>query len=114
MGRSLSMVSIGSLRGWTLGAGVAVALLCGGTATAGVSDREHRQRDRIAAGIGDGSVTGPEAHRLRRQQRHIESIEYRMRSDGGGLGPRGRLRLDRALDRSSAHIYHAKHDRQSR
>ena len=45
---------------------------------------------------------------------HVERMEQRMRSDGGGLGPRERVRLDRALDRSSAHVYHARHDAQSR
>jgi hypothetical protein len=59
-------------------------------------------------------LTRPEAHRLARQQRHIERVEQRMRHDDGRLGPRERLRLDRALDRSSAHIYRAKHDRQTR
>jgi hypothetical protein len=108
------MLSVGSLRGLTIGAGLAAALLCASAATAGVNAREQRQRARIAAGVEDGSLTRPEAHRLRRQQRHVERMEQRMRSDGGGLGPRERIRLDRALDRSSAHVYHARHDAQSR
>jgi hypothetical protein len=112
MGRIFSGLSIGSLRSWTLGVGVAAALACAATATAGVNDRQERQSDRTAAGVANGSLTRPEAHRLARQQNHIDRMEQRMRADGGGLGPRERLRLDRALDRSSRHIYRAKHDRQ--
>jgi hypothetical protein len=114
MGRVFPAFSIGSLRGWTLGAAVAAALVCAGTAGAGVDARQDRQDDRTAAGVANGSLTRPEAHRLHRQQRHIARMEERMRADGGGLGPRERLRLDRALDRSSRHIHHAKHDRQER
>jgi hypothetical protein len=91
-----------------------MALLGAATARAGVDGREANQRDRIAAGVQDGSLTQPETNRLLRQQTHIERMEYRMRNDDGHLGPHERLRLDRALDRSSAHIAHARHDAQTR
>jgi hypothetical protein len=93
---------------------IGMALLGAGAAHAGVDAREANQRGRIDAGVRDGSLTQPEANRLLRQQNHIDRMEYRMRSDDGHLGPHERLRLDRALDRSSAHIHHARHDAQTR
>lgn len=85
---------------------IGLALFGAGAAQAGVDGREANQRSRIRAGVADGSLTRPEAHRLFRQQTHIERVETRMRSDDGRLGARERLRLDRKLDRSSAHIGH--------
>jgi hypothetical protein len=85
-----------------LGAGVASA--------AGVNGREAVQRHRIGAGVQDGSLTHGEAHRLTRRQRHIERMENRFRANDGVLGPRERHRLDGALDRSSRHIYRARHN----
>ena len=94
---------------------IGMALFGAAAAHAGVVDgREATQRSRIGAGVQDGSLTRPEAHRLLRQQAHIERMENRMRSDDGRLGPHERVRLDRALDRSSAHIHHARHDAQTR
>ncbi len=81
---------------------------------AGVNGREHFQRDRIRAGVQDGSLTRPETRHLVNQQRRTERLEQRMRRDDGVLGPRERLRLDRRLDRNSANIYRARHDGQSR
>ena len=93
---------------------IGMALSSAGVAQAGVDGREANQRSRIRAGVQDGSLTRPEAYRLVRQQTHIERVENRMRSDDGRLGPRERLRLDRKLDRSSAHIGIARHDAQRR
>jgi hypothetical protein len=81
---------------------------------AGVNARERNQRQRIHAGVQDGSLTRREACHLRHQQLRTEGLERRMRADGGGLGPRERLRLDHRLDFSSANIYHARHDAQGR
>ena len=85
-----------------LGAGVAGATV--------VNGRETIQRHRIGAGVQDGSLTRGETHRLFHRQRHIERMEQRFRADDGVLGPRERHRLDGALDRSSRHIYRARHN----
>jgi hypothetical protein len=77
---------------------------------AGVNGREAFQRERIRDGVADGSLTAGEAHRLGRQQRHIERMEQRFRADDGVLGPRERLRLDGALDRSSVRIHRTRHN----
>jgi hypothetical protein len=93
-----------------LGAGGLVA----SGAEAGVNGRQHYQRDRIRAGIQDGSLTRPEVYRLGRSQLYTERLERRMRADDGRLGPCERPRLDRRLDRSSARIWRQRHDGQSR
>jgi hypothetical protein len=106
--RTASLATLVSIL--VLGAGA----LLPADASAGVNAREHRQRERIRAGVQDGSLTRPEAHRLGRQQVRIERLERRMRADDGRLGPRERARLDGALDRGSARIYRQRHDGQTR
>ena len=91
-----------------------LAIFAAGAASAGVNHREYRQRERIRAGIDDGSLTRPEARRLGHQQLRIERMEQRMRADGGGLGARERWRLGHAMNRSSARIWRSRHDGQSR
>ena len=94
-----------------LAAALAVAgALAAGDAAAGVNAREHRQRHRIHDGVSDGSLTRGERHHLAAQQRRIERYEQRSRRDDGHLGPVERGRLDHMLDRSSRHIWRAKHN----
>lgn len=78
-------------------------------AEAGVNGRERLQRNRIRAGVTDGSLGSREAAWLGRQQVRNERLEHRLRRDDGVLGPRERLRLDRRLDRSSGAIWRARH-----
>jgi hypothetical protein len=92
----------------------ALALGAADASAGGVNGREAFQRQRIGAGVQDGSLTRGEAHRLAGQQRHIERVEQRMRADDGSLGPRERLRLDNKLDRASAHVYRARHNDRTR
>ncbi len=97
----------------SLGA-MALVLAIGGSAAAGVNDREARQRSRIRAGVEDGSLTRGEAHRLVHEQARIERTERRFRRNDGKLGPRERIRLDRKLDRSAVHLYRARHNDRER
>lgn len=113
MGRSMRGTWRSAVRGgvWLL----ALAAIGAATpAAAGVNDREERQRDRVAQGVADGSLTQPEVHRLARQQKRIEVRERRMRADDGRLGWRERARLDDSLDRASARIHYARNDGQTR
>lgn len=103
-----------SLVAFTLAGAFALGLATAPAASAGVDDRQQHQRQRIRAGVQDGSLTRPEAHRLAHQQLRSERLEQRLRSDDGRLGPRERVRLDRRLDASSRHIYRARHDAQGR
>lgn len=96
-----------------IGLGVSLLALGAGAVEAGargVNGREHHQRERIRAGLHDGSLTRHEAHRLAHGQVRTERLERRMRADDGVLGPRERARLDRRLDRSSGRIHRQRHD----
>lgn len=95
---------------WVGAAALAAALGIASSASAGVQGREHRQRDRIRAGVAEGSLTRGEAHRLVHQQARIERAERRFRRDDGVLGPAERLRLDRKMDRASRNIFRKKHN----
>jgi hypothetical protein len=103
------MQSRGMRFGWVAALALGAALVAG-DAGAGVNGREHNQRHRIRDGVVDGSVTPGERHHLVQQQRRIERYEQRSRRDDGHLGPVERGRLDHMLDRSSRHIYRAKHN----
>jgi len=90
------------------------------TGTAGVANadsinrREHRQVRRIIHGVWSGALTRREIARLAVEQVRIRAIERRLRQNGGGLSVREHLRLQRALNRASRHIYRQLHDRQGR
>ena len=84
------------------------------SADSSVNGREARQRQRIRAGVADGSLTRPEAHRLRHEQVRIERTERRFRRNDGHLGPRERHRLDNLQDRSARHIYRGRHNGRTR
>ncbi|MDR7545267.1 MAG: hypothetical protein QN120_13565 [Armatimonadota bacterium] len=84
-------------------------------AQAGVIDRrQHRQLQRIAAGIRCGDLTRGEAARLLAEQAWIRLEERYYRSTGGGIEPREWLDLQRDLNRASRHIYRQRHDAQRR
>lgn len=80
---------------------------------AGINQREAAQRHSIRAGIADGSLTRPEAHRLAKSQVRLERKEQRFRSDGE-LTRRERANLHATADRNRAMIYRQRHDGQTR
>jgi len=80
----------------------------------GVNGRQTRQHTRINNGIGNGSLTGREAHRLNTQQRALNRQEQYYRSTGNGLNNWERARLEREQNQLSKNIYHQKHDGQDR
>jgi len=99
-------------------AGVMMAGLVAGTtvgADAGpINRREHRQVSRIVHGVRSGALTRRETARLAVEQARIRVMERRLRRSGDGLSRREYVRLQRALNRSSRHIYRQTHDRQRR
>jgi hypothetical protein len=99
-----------------IGAVALASLFVASVASAGgnVNEREARQRHRIRAGITDGSLTRPEAHRLKHEQVRIERTERRFRRNDGHLGPRERHRLDTLQDRSARHIRRSRHNDRNR
>lgn len=84
------------------------------SAEARVNQRQDRQQQRIAGGVGNGSLTARETLRLERQQGRIAAYEARSRADGNGYSWRERYRTERLQDRASRNIYRQKHDRQGR
>ena len=99
-------------------AGVMMAGILAGTAVAADAGstrrREHRQVRRIVLGVRSGALTRRETARLAVEQARIRVMERRFRQSGDGLSPREYLRLQRALNRASRHIYRQTHDRQRR
>jgi hypothetical protein len=93
---------------------IALAVLVAGVAAAQTCPRHPvrramRQELRIRQGERAGQLTRREAYRLRLGQRHIRHMELRARADGG-VGPRERFRLRRALDRQDARIWRFRHN----
>jgi len=78
-----------------------------------VDNRQARQSDRITQGVESGQITVREQHRLERQQRHVNRVERQIEADGKVTGKEA-VRIEKAQDRASHTIRHAKHDRQQR
>ena len=74
-----------------------------------VDRREHHQKKRIHQGVKSGELTYGETKRLTKEQRRIHKAERRAKSDGM-VTANERARLEHMQDRSSKHIYRAKHN----
>lgn len=74
-----------------------------------LSNRDHRQTQRIRQGIRSGEIARPEARRLKKEQRRIDRAYHRASADGH-LNRRERQRLNNMQNHASRHIYRAKHN----
>ena len=79
------------------------------TATPRIDRREARQHARIHQGVRSGQLSRGEARSLRAGQRHVRRMELRAKADGR-VTARERMRLDRAQNRQSRHIWRLKHN----
>lgn len=79
--------------------------------TPGIDQRQANQEQRIDQGIASGQLTQREADQLDKQQRHIDTMENKAKSDGV-VTKKERTRLHAAQDRASKNIFRQKHDRQ--
>jgi hypothetical protein len=95
-----------------LAAAIAPSLAFAQTNTPVIDRRELRQQGRIAAGIGDGSLTAPEAARLERGEAHIDAMENRAAADGV-VTPGERARIREQENVESWRIYRQRHDGQT-
>lgn len=94
---------------------VAVGMLGGTVAEAGpFRVREHHQRERIAAGVRDGSLTPAEARVLHREQRNIERLRRRALRNDGRISPVEARQIKKAQDRASRHIRRLRHNEHGR
>ena len=76
-----------------------------------VNSRLHHQQERIARGVGHGSLTPAEAARLERREGRLRRQVYRDRFfHHGKLTAAERRREQRRLNHASHAIYHQKHD----
>jgi len=78
-----------------------------------LNQREANQHARIHQGVESGSLTKPEARRLRAGEARLNYNEARAKSDGV-VTPAERAKLHREADRESERIYRQKHDAQTR
>jgi hypothetical protein len=95
-------------------AALGITALAAVPAEARINQRQARQQQRIAHGVGSGQLTARETYRLERQEGRIAAYEARSRADGGGLSARERVRIEHMQDRESRRIYRQRHDRQGR
>ena len=79
-----------------------------------INQRQANLDRRIDQGVRNGSLTRPEATRLRGEFRDLMRLENNYRRSGGGLNAWERQDLDRRFDRLSNRIYAERHDRQDR
>jgi hypothetical protein len=79
------------------------------TYSPGIDRREDRQQNRIYQGVDSGQITPKEFRRLENEQARIRAAETRMKADGRYTRWE-RYRTQQMLDRSSRHIYWAKHN----
>jgi hypothetical protein len=82
-------------------------------ARGGSAERQRKQFQRIRGGVKSGEVTRKEVKRLGREQRQIGQTIKNARADGR-VNARERQRIHKLQDRSSKHIYLAKHNRAKR
>ena len=78
-----------------------------------LNQREANQHARIHQGVESGSLTRPEARRLRAGEARLNYNEARAKADGV-VTPAERAQLHREADRESDRIYRQKHDAQTR
>ncbi len=81
------------------------------TNTPVIDQRQGNQEQRIDQGISSGQLNQREANRLDKQQRHIDNLENKAKSDGV-VTNNERARIGAAQNRASRHIAKEKHDRQ--
>jgi hypothetical protein len=74
----------------------------------------ENQRARIRQGVRDGSLTRPEAKRLRRKESRLQRQTIRDRRDGGGLSRREARRLHKEALRDSRAIARLRHNGRTR
>ena len=90
-----------------------VLMLVISTASNAQSGRSKIQQKRIEQGAGSGELTGREARRLERQQRHIRHEKRAARADGV-VTPGERKEIRRHERRANRNIIRKKHNRRDR
>ena len=96
----------------------AMALLMTGMAyaeaeTPVIDQRQAQKEQRIDQGVASGQLNKRETNRLNRQQKHINKVEGRAKSDSV-VTKKERARVGTAQNRASRHLAREKHDLQGK
>ncbi len=91
---------------------MAVALALSAFGQGVLKERQENQKDRIKAGVKDGSVTKAEAARLKQDQREIRRDVRQAKSDGVVTG-KEKAKITREQNKASRDIYKQKNDKQN-
>lgn len=78
-----------------------------------IDQRQTNQEQRLDQGIASEQLNQREADRLNTQQRHINKMEDKAKSDGV-MTKKERARIVAAQDRAARHIAREKHDRRGK
>ena len=103
-----------NLKSLILGASLAafsVATFAQAAATPRVDARQAKQETRTEKGVSSGRLTETEANRLDKQQGRVDNAEAKAKADGTVTAAE-RRHVTKMQNRSSANIYHQKHDPQ--
>ena len=77
-----------------------------------IKERQENQKDRIKAGVKDGSVTKVEAAKLKREQKEIRQDVRQAKSDGVVTG-KEKAKITRQQNKASRDILRQKNDKQN-
>ena len=102
------------LKSLVLGASLAVfsiGAFAQAASTPRVDARQAKQEKRIDKGVSSGRLTETEANRVEKQQGRVDNAETKAKADGT-VTTAERRHVARMQNRSSANIYHQKHDPQ--
>jgi hypothetical protein len=76
----------------------------------GINAREHRQAQRIRAGVKNGEITKGELDKLKADEAEVRAEERVYLKSGSGLNNAERRDLQKDLNQTSREIYRAKHN----
>src|SRR5258706_10092821 len=78
-----------------------------------INQRKENEKDRIQAGVKDGSLTKGEAARLKAEDKHVNKEIRRARKDGD-VTAKEKAKITRDQNKLSKNIAKQRHDKQTR
>ncbi len=90
-----------------------IVLLFFATTHAQVNTRQQNQKDRTKQGVKSGELTNREVNRIKTQQKHVQKIENKAKSDGV-VTKKEKVKLNTAQNAASSSIYRKKHNKRDK
>jgi hypothetical protein len=78
-----------------------------------VNQRQHNQQVRTKQGVKSGELTQAETAKIKTQQKHINQMEAKAKSDGV-VTTKEKAKLNAAQNAASTSIYRKKHNKRDR